>query len=351
MIEQILKNFNINGKLLSYQAYGEGHINETFLCVFDSGEKYLLQKINANVFKNVPALMRNVEFVTDFLRTKLINSGKDPLRNGLTLIKTLNGERFYAERNDYYRVCVFIEGAICYQTAENEEIFYETAIGFGNFANLLSDFNANLLSDTIKDFHDTEKRYTAFEKAVNEDSFKRVKSAESEIAFALKMKKYAPIITNLLKSGKIPLRVTHNDTKLNNVLFDALTNKALAVIDLDTVMRGSLLYDFGDAIRSGCNSATEDEEDLSKVTFLKDYYQAFLNGYLTALGDKITPCEKEHLSVSALIMTLECGVRFLTDYLNGDTYFKIHKQNHNLFRARTQFKLVEEIERELLCQE
>ena len=243
-----------------------------------------------------------------------------------------------------YRVYDFIEESVCLQIPRNTDEFYESAVAFGDFANMLSDFDATQLHEILPNFHNTLVRYRHFEEALENNLANRIHMALPEVDFVKKRKKMAGRIVNLISTGDMPLKVTHNDTKLNNVLLHKDTLKGLAVIDLDTVMPGSVCYDFGDSIRFGCNSSYEDEEDLDKVYFKMDMFEAYVKGYLSSMSD-ITPIEKEMLVDGAMLMTFECGMRFLTDFLNGDTYFKVHKENHNLFRCRTQFKLVSEMEK------
>jgi thiamine kinase-like enzyme len=239
---------------------------------------------------------------------------------------------------------VFIDDATSHQIVSDPSQFYESAVAFGAFQNYLSDFDASLLHETILDFHNTVKRFENFKAGLAADKAGRAASVRREIDFVLAREKYCDKIVNLLKSGEMPLRVTHNDTKLNNVMLDNATGKALAVIDLDTVMPGSSCYDFGDSIRFGCNSSAEDEKDLSKTNFRLDLFELYSSGYLKTLKN-ITQIERKNLAFSAILMTYECGMRFLTDHLDGDIYFRTKRENHNLDRARTQFKLVYEMEK------
>lgn len=307
-----------------------------------------MQKINSSVFSSPEDVMDNVVMVTEFLKEKIIRNGGDAKRETLTVIPSKTGENYVkTEDGDYYRVYIFIDNAISYQVVEKSEDFYNAATAFGRFQNMLSDFDADKLHETIKNFHNTKTRYEDFEKAVQNNKSGKAESVKAEIEFALARKKYAPIIVDAIAEGRIPLRVTHNDTKLNNVMVDEKTGKGICVIDLDTVMPGSLLYDFGDSIRFGTNPSAEDEKDLSKVYCDLNLFEAYVKGFLSELGDRITKEELELLPVSAIILTLECGIRFLGDHLNGDVYFKIHRENHNLDRARTQFKMVADMEEKL----
>ena len=348
---KIVSQFKVKGSLVSCEPYGEGHINETFLATMDDNGKivnYIVQKINTGLFKDVDKLMHNIVSVTEFARKQITEKGGDPDRESLTVVFTHSGKPYYydEESKGTFRVYVFITGAIAYQIVEKPEHFYESALAFGNFANLLANFDASKLYEILPDFHNTEKRFKDFLSAVERDKCGRVKSVKKEIDFFIERKEYASRIVSLLKSGKMPLKVTHNDTKLNNVLLDAKTGKYLSVIDLDTIMPGSICYDFGDSIRFGCNTAAEDERDLSKVNFDINLFETYARGYLKALGDGVTEIEKENLAFGAILMTYECGMRFLADYLDGDVYFRTHREGHNLDRARTQIKLVLDMEKQ-----
>ncbi len=343
----ISSNFEIAGKYASCERYGEGHINDTFrLTMNERGKEmhYILQRINDRLFTDVEKLMRNIELVTEFCRRSVEARGGDPLRECLNIVRTKEGKTYYFDGKDYFRVYVFIENATTYQTVRNPRDFYESAVAFGNFANLLAGFDASQLYEILPDFHNTKVRYANFVTAVQNDICGRAKEVRAEIDWVNKHSGLCEKIVDKIVAGEIPLRVTHNDTKLNNVMLDDATGKGIAVIDLDTVMPGSLCYDFGDSIRFGCNSAAEDEPDTSKVHFVFDLYKTYLDGYLSAVGKSITEREKELLPWGAVIMTYECGMRFLTDYLEGDVYFRTHREGHNLDRARTQFKLVDEMQ-------
>lgn len=342
----IFENFNCEGKFVKAEKYGEGHINETYAVYVENAKvkRYILQKINHNLFKNVPALMNNIRLVTEFNEKEVKKRGGNVSRECLSLIYTKDGNSFYTDNENYFRMYVFIEDATSHQIAQ-PELFYESAVAFGGFAKMLEKFDANLLYDVLPNFHNTRVRYNNFLNSLKKDESKRAKEVSAEIDFVIKREKYVDLIVNMLSSGKIPTRVTHNDTKLNNVMIDNATGKALAVIDFDTIMKGSILYDFGDSIRFGCNSSFEDEKDLSKVNFRLDLFEAYTKGYLSAIGTSITKTEKENLPLASLMMTLECGMRFLSDHLDGDKYFRIHRENHNLDRARTQFKLVSDMEK------
>ena len=348
---KIIHEFELTGKLTYCERYGEGHINETYLVRMDKDgreTKYILQKINKSLFTKVDKLMNNIVLVTEFVRKKVLENGGDPYREVLTVVYTKDGKPYYysAEYDEYFRVYVFIEKAIAHQHEEREGQFYQSAVAFGTFAMQLSDFDASQLYEVLPDFHNTRKRYEAFMHSVSADKMNRAKSVLKEIDFVLKRERYCRKIVDMLESGAMPLKVTHNDTKLNNVMLDEKTDKPVAVIDLDTVMPGSLCYDFGDSIRFGCNTADEDEKDLDKVVFDIKLFEEYTKGYLTAIGDGITKTEKDNLAFGAILMTFECGMRFLTDYLDGDTYFRTRREGQNLDRARTQFKLVSDMERQ-----
>ena len=344
--QNIVGQFRVGGALADCVRYGEGHINDTFKVTMNEGGRdvhYILQRINNRLFTDVAKLMRNIELVTDFCRKSVLARGGDPLRECLTLIRTKDGKAYCHDGANYFRMYVFIENATSYQSVREPRDFYESAVAFGSFANLLADFDASQLYEVLPNFHNTKVRYANFEAAVQKDVCGRAKEVAGEIAWVRAHGDLCGKLVDAIASGEIPLRVTHNDTKLNNVMLDNETGKGIAVIDLDTVMPGSLCYDFGDSIRFGCNSAAEDEPDLSKVHFVFDLYKTYLSGYLSAVGKGITPREKELLPWGAVLMTYECGMRFLTDYLEGDTYFKVHREGHNLDRAHTQFRLVDEM--------
>lgn len=338
LIQQVLSSFALSARPVSSERYGSGHINETYLVKCEDGNAYILQKINERIFTRPDLLMKNICAVCDHIASR----DPDP-RSHMTVVYTLGGEMLLSGENGYWRVYEFVKDSICLDKAESESDFYESACGFGKFQRMLSDFDASSLYEPIKDFHDTPKRYKRFCEVLSEDKLKRAKAAAEEIEFALSVQKYASVNTDAFKQGRLPLRVTHNDTKLNNVLLDKTTRKALCVIDLDTVMPGLAANDFGDSIRFGASSAAEDEPDLEKVFFVPRLYETYANGFISACGGALTPYEIESLPWGAVLMTLECGVRFLTDYLEGDVYFHIAHPEHNLLRTRTQFKLVRDM--------
>ncbi|MDD3946298.1 MAG: aminoglycoside phosphotransferase family protein [Clostridia bacterium] len=343
---KVLQGFAISGLPVSCERYGQGHINDTYLVVTDNGCHYILQRINHHVFRDVPALMNNIEGVTSFIFNKLQEQGKSAGR-ALRLIKTVDGRSFGLEGGCYYRIYNFIDNAESIEIPSHPHLMYLCGKGYGNFQKLLNGYPADSLSESIPRFHDTEDRYEKFLIAQNKDQAGRVSKVAREIDFYKTRAAYCGQIKRLIESGEMPLRVTHNDTKLNNVLIDLEKDEAAAVIDLDTVMPGSIVYDFGDGIRSGANMAAEDEQDLSKVGFNIEMYRSFAEGFLDEVGEVVTEVEKQHMAFGALLMTYECGMRFLTDYLEGDKYFRIHREGHNLDRARTQMKLVTEIEKNI----
>lgn len=345
-IESVLKNF---GFKCSAEPFGNGHINDTYLT--EEEPRYVVQRINKNVFKRPDHVMENVIGVTEFLAEKIKAEGGDPERETIKMLRAEDGKPYYLKENgEYFRAYKYVDKAISYETVTDNKQLYEAARAFGKFQNMLADYPAVKLHETIVDFHNTVARYEQFKEALAANKSGRADLVRDEIKFVLDREKDAGVVVNAIAEGKIPLRVTHNDTKLNNVLIDEETGKGFCVIDLDTVMPGSLLYDYGDALRFGASSGAEDEKDLSKIWFDVDKFEAFTRGFIEALPS-ITDAELDLLPFSIKLMTLECGSRFLADYLNGDTYFKTKYPEHNLDRARTQFKLVAEVEEkmDMLC--
>ena len=338
-MQNILMQFPLDGSVTTCERYGCGHINETYLVVTDNGHRYILQKVNHHIFRNVPALMENICAVTGHLRKQM----NDP-RRVLTVVNTVDDAAFYFDGNSYWRLYEFVEGSICLQQPKTPEDFYQSAVAFGEFQQQLNDFPADTLSETIPNFHNTVDRYRIFHEVLAADPMGRAKDVQAEIDFVLAREQEAGTLVRLLSEGKLPLRVTHNDTKLNNVMLDDETRTPLCVIDLDTVMPGLSAYDFGDSIRFGAATAAEDEKDLSKMEMSLDLFRIFTRGFLKACPG-LTDLEKEMLPMGAKLMTLECGVRFLTDYIDGDHYFSVHREGHNLDRCRTQFKLVSDMEK------
>jgi hypothetical protein len=339
------------GDYISHEKYGSGHINDTFLVLFrrEDGDvkKYILQRMNHQIFNPVQ-LMDNICNVTSFLREKIEQAGGDPSRETLNVIPTKDGKSYFQDSiGSYWRAYIYIENATSFDKVDKPEDFYQSAVAFGRFQNLLSDFKAEILHETIVDFHNTPKRFETFKDAVEKDVCNRASGVQEEIDFVMKRAKDMKICMEMLDRGELPLRVTHNDTKLNNVMIDNETGKGLCVIDLDTVMPGLSIFDFGDSIRFGANTAVEDEKDLSKVSLDLDLFKQYAAGFLEGCNGSLTDNELKMLPIGAKIMTLECGMRFLTDYLQGDVYFNIHRPEHNLDRCRTQFKLVEDMERKM----
>ncbi len=332
-------NFDMKALPATIEPMGNGHINRTYLVTDKLGNKYTFQRVNDVIFKDVPSLMENIRMVTEMLREK----DADP-RHSLELVKTKEGNSFFHDDTGYYRMYYFVDDSVCLERAENEDEFRMSAEAFGNFQNLLADFDASKLSETIPMFHDTENRVKNLLKAIEEDKMGRLCEVKPEVEFALARAEEAKYMKGLLEKGELKLRVTHNDTKLNNVLFDVNTRQPICVIDLDTIMPGLAANDFGDSIRFGASTATEDELDLDKVTMSLNMFRAYTRGFLSACGKKLTQKEIETLPMGAKMMTYECGIRFLTDYLEGDVYFRIHREKHNLERCRTQLKLVYDME-------
>ncbi len=339
-LQSIIRHFNVD---IAPASYGNGHINDTYLLKGEE-KSYIFQKINRTVFPNPECVMENVKAVTEHLRGKILAAGGDANRETLSVINTDEGLPYYRDADgDYYRMYIYIDRAVSYDTVTDPMQLYHAAKMFGNFQNMLADFPADKLCEVIPNFHNTPSRYVDFKKAVAENKSGRADSVREEIDFVLARESEASTVVDDIAKGLIPLRVTHNDTKLNNVLLDEKTGEGVCVIDLDTVMPGSLLYDFGDALRFGGSSGAEDEPDVSKIYFDSTKFEYFARGFLEALPS-ITPRETELLPFSVKLMTLECGMRFLGDYINGDVYFKTHYPEHNLVRAHTQFKLVRDIE-------
>lgn len=330
-INDIIRQFNINGKIKSICPLGNGHINDTMLVTTDC-EKYTFQRINTDIFRNPDELMENLFAVTEYLKKHF------PEDKTINYVQTLDGKRYFRCDRGCYRMSVFIDNVIALDGARNASDFYESAVAFGNFQKKLADFPADTLHETIKDFHNTAWRLENLKKAAAADSIKRLEGVKNEVDFCLSRE-------NKIDTGiKLPLRVTHNDTKLNNVLLDEKTGKGVCVIDLDTIMPGLSINDFGDSIRFGASTAAEDEKDLSKVHFSLELFEAYVRGYFDGVGNALTDDEIRLLPHGAVMMTYECGMRFLTDYLEGDTYFKTSYPEHNLVRTRTQLRLVEEME-------
>ena len=347
-LSAIARHFRFEGAYLEARPHGCGHINDTYAVCVQNGagvRRYVLQRINDYVFKHPPALMENVARVTQHLRRKITAAGGDVQRETLTLVPTITGESFYVDaEGNYWRGYVFVEGAQTYQNVEAMAHIYHAARAFGRFQARLSDFPADQLHEVIPDFHHTRKRFEAFVSAVEADPENRACTVKTEIAAIEARAEETAVLVDLQAAGELPVRVTHNDTKFDNVMIDDETGEGICVIDLDTVMPGLALYDFGDAVRSATNRAAEDELDASKVHMDLDVYEHLTRGYLAAARDFLTPGEIAYLPFAAKLMTLENAIRFLTDYLQGDVYFKIHRQHHNRDRCRNQLQLVREME-------
>ncbi len=343
----VCANFDLRGVVLDAEPWGSGHINNTFrLTVDQSGltVHYILQGINRNVFPNVPKLMENIQRVTKHLASR----NPQDARATLTLVDAHDGKPYWEDpaTGECYRVYLFIEGASTVDAVTSKDQAFQAAKAFGAFQRALADLPGGPLFESIVDFHHTPKRFQKFLAVLKEDKLGRAAQCQAEIAFALSHEKECGIVVERLADGRLPWRVTHNDTKINNVMLDDKTGEGVCVIDLDTCMPGSVLYDFGDEIRTTTATAAEDERDLSKVNFDLGLFGALIQGYLSTAGDFLTPEEKRLLPFSGRLLTFECGLRFLTDYLEGDVYFKIHRDGHNLDRCRTQFHLVAQMEQQ-----
>ena len=343
-----VSHFKIDAKPNGITAITHGNINRTYQIAFDNGESYVLQNINVNVFKKPYELMDNVVGVCKHMKKKAIEAGRDPERSALTFATADDGTTIYVDsENNHWRMSKYID-AVSYQSIARPELFYSAAEAFGNFQALLADYPADTLCETIPNFHNTVSRYNDFIKSVLNCKYpERLNESNTECMFLESRERLAHIAVDAIESGKMPLRVTHNDTKLNNVLIDAQTDKGMCVIDLDTVMPGSVIYDFGDAIRFGACTTAEDEPDVSKIALDLELFEQFTRGYIKGVGGALTDIEYDLLAEGALLMTYELALRFLGDYLNGDTYFKINYEKHNLVRARAQIALLCDMEAKL----
>lgn len=341
-------HFKVGAPAKAISPITHGNINRTFEITLENGQKYILQNVNVNVFKKPYELMDNVMGVCKHIKAKAAAMGKDPLVSALTYAESDDGTTLYLDPDGkYYRMCLYIDG-ISYQSIDRPELFFCAAKAFGNFQSQLADYPAKCLCETIPNFHNTVSRFADFVKSVEGCSLpERLEEAKNEIDFLISREKLAHIAIDPINDGRMPLRVTHNDTKLNNVLIDAKTDEGMCVIDLDTVMPGSVLYDFGDAIRFGACTSAEDEPDTSKIGIDLGLFEQFTRGYIDGLGGALTDIEYDLLAEGSLLMTYELCLRFLGDYLNGDTYFKINYAKHNLIRARAQIALLCDMEAKL----
>jgi hypothetical protein len=350
-LQEISRQFQIYGEILHAETLKIGHINETYSATYSQGGmrvRYIHQKINQSVFKNPVAVMKNVMRVTTHIQKKLASqSARDITRRSLIVIPTRGGQSFFQNGGgEVWRTFVFVEGVETFEAVQSPQQAYQAGRAFGEFQHLLVDLPGDRLVETIPDFHNTRKRFEALRTAVEKDHYNRAKSAQAEIDFALAHEPIVDVILNAMAKRKIPERITHNDTKFNNVMLDVLTGEAMCIVDLDTVMPGCALYDFGDMVRTTTSPTLEDELDLSKVKMQMPMFKKLAEGYLSTAGQFLTKAEKSCIAFSGKLITFEIGIRFLTDFLSGDTYFRIHRPEHNLDRCRTQFKLVESIERQ-----
>jgi len=348
-LQEVLSAFDFGAPVVGALRYGEGHINDTFVVHTQPGDRicrrFILQRMSAAAFKRPDQLMENIIGVTEYLGRQIEAAGGDRDREAMRVLRTRDGQSYYTDSlGGAWRVYLFVEGTICCQSAETPELFAASGRAFGRFQRLLKDYPAQTLHETIPSFHNTEDRLRKLKAALEADPLGRAKDCGPEVRFVLDREADCSVALNALREGKLPLRVTHNDTKLNNILLDETTHEGVCVIDLDTVMPGLVLYDFGDSIRFGANHCAEDETDLSKVNLDLELFAVYTTAFLEGVGGALTDAEIEYLPWGAKLMTLECGIRFLTDYIEGDRYFHISREGHNLDRCRTQFKLVEDME-------
>ena len=349
LLNEALAAYDFGGQLVGAVRYGSGHINDTFVVHTQPGEdpcrRFILQRISSAAFKHPDEVMANIVGVTSFLGEKIKEAGGNPARETMSVWATKSGENFYTDsEGGAWRVYPFVEDTICLQKAETPELFAASARAFGKFQRMLRDYPADTLYETIPKFHDTEDRLAKLKAAVAADVMGRVKEVGPELKFVQEREADCSVALSALRDGRLPLRVTHNDTKLNNILIDRESGEGICVIDLDTVMPGLAINDFGDSIRFGANHSAEDERDLTKVNFDLELFDVYAAGFLEGAGGALTETELDYLPWGAKLMTLECGIRFLTDYLEGDHYFRIHREGQNLDRCRTQFKLVSDME-------
>jgi len=350
-LQEISRQFQIYGEIKHAETFKIGHINETYSATYDQGGtrvRYIHQKINRHVFKNPVTVMRNLMRVTTHIRKKLEGAtAPDLTRRALIVIPTREGKSHYVNgEGEFWRTFVFVEGTKTFEAVQSPAQAFQAGCAFGEFQSRLVDLPGGRLTETIPGFHDTRKRFQAFQQALRRDHYNRARSARTEIAFAEQRADMVGVILDGMAKGKIPERITHNDTKFNNVMLDAVTGKAMCVVDLDTVMPGCALYDFGDMVRTTTSPTLEDERNLAKVKMHLPIFKQLARGYWSAAGQFLTKAEKNLMAFSGKLITFEIGLRFLTDYLSGDTYFRIHRPDHNLDRCRTQFKLVQSIEQQ-----
>ncbi|MBQ8108988.1 MAG: aminoglycoside phosphotransferase family protein [Clostridia bacterium] len=347
-LKAIIDRFEFEGSFSACEEIKVGHVNRTYRLRFvledKSSRSYVLQRINTFAFKKPEQVMENVRLITEHLSRAMLARGRDPENHVLHLVPTRDGRAMILDGTECWRAYDYVSHAKTVNRVDTPGQFYEIGRAFGEFQNMLSDFPIERLYDTIPDFHDTVKRLEAFERSVSADVMRRADSVADEIAFVRARKGRMGRIVEMIADGSLPLRVTHNDTKINNVMLDINTGEALCVVDLDTVMAGSSLYDYGDAIRFGASTAQEDERDLDKVQLDIGLFRGFSDGFIGQTARDLTPLELESLPLGALVMTFEVGLRFLTDYLDGDRYFRIEYPDHNLVRARCQFKLLTDME-------
>lgn len=348
ILQEVLQAYAFPAPVQSLERYGQGHINDTYCirCHPENGavRQYILQRLSSAAFPRPDKLMENFVGITTYLKKVVQAEGGDPKRETLSLVPTREGKPYYLDRNGKaWRITNFIENTDCHQSA-TAQLFEASARAFGRFQYMLRDYPAQTLHETIVKFHDTEDRFAKFEAALAADALGRAKDIPDDIRFALERKADCSVSAQAMRDGILPLRVTHNDAKLNNILFDRTTGEGICIIDLDTTMPGLSINDFGDSIRFGANHAKEDEKDLRKVEFDIGLYEVYVRGFLQGARGSLTPGELEYLPWGARLMTLECGIRFLTDYLEGDHYFHTDYPQQNLDRTRTQFKLVKDME-------
>ena len=349
VLQEVLEAFDFGGPILTTQRYGGGHVNDTFLihtsAPAETEGHFILQRLSSVAFKHPDEVMANVMGVSEYLGEQIQRQGGDRSRESMAFMRPRSGQTYYTDsEGSAWRAYPFIDDIDCFDTAETPELFAASGRAFGRFQKMLVDYPAETLYETIPRFHDTEDRLAKLKHAIQTDPLDRAKTCQAEIDFALAREKDCSVVVEAQRSGILPLRVTHNDTKLNNVLMDPITGEGVCIIDLDTVMPGLSVNDFGDSIRFGANHCAEDEQDLSKMYLDLEMFAAYTEGFLDGAADSLTDAEVSYMPWGARLMTLECGMRFLTDYLEGDVYFHTQRAGQNLDRCRTQFKLVHDME-------